>query len=124
MEKERNQIRASQNAAIQRDRARDGSDHAAESTHSAPGIADTPDLLGRPAIQGRGNAPVRAAVLQRMQQTYGNRAVQRYLSQARAAPAPARRATRGVVQRDEGDGTSTGGSTATLDRPQTNGPAT
>ncbi len=35
-------------------------------------------LLGNPALSGRGNAPVRAAVIQQAQQTHGNRAVQRY----------------------------------------------
>ena len=41
-------------------------------------------------IRGRGNTPMRTAMLQRMQQTYGNRALQRYLSaQRRASPASA-----------------------------------
>jgi hypothetical protein len=35
-------------------------------------------LLSNPMLSGRGNAPVRAAVMQRAQQTHGNRAVQRY----------------------------------------------
>ena len=35
-------------------------------------------LLGNPALSGRGNAPVRTAVIQQAQQTHGNRAVQRY----------------------------------------------
>src|SRR5215218_3593301 len=36
-------------------------------------------LLAHPNIAGRGNGVVRAAALQRMQQTYGNRAVQRFI---------------------------------------------
>src|SRR5690349_17641060 len=36
-------------------------------------------LLANPNIAGRGNGVVRAAALQRMQQTYGNRAVQRFI---------------------------------------------
>jgi hypothetical protein len=36
-------------------------------------------------IRGRGNTPMRTAMLQRMQQTYGNRALQRFLSAQRSA---------------------------------------
>lgn len=47
-------------------------------------------LLGNPALKGRGNGPVRAAVLQRMQQNYGNRATQRFLQRvAHASTHPA-----------------------------------
>ena len=34
-------------------------------------------LVGDPRLGGRGNTPVRSAVMQRAQQTHGNRAVQR-----------------------------------------------
>src|SRR4051794_5536856 len=47
-------------------------------------------LLDSNALDARGNAPVRAAVIQRMQRSYGNRAVQRMLRvQRSAAPASA-----------------------------------
>lgn len=39
-------------------------------------------MLGDPRLNGRGNAPVRVAMMQRMQRTYGNRAVQRSLQRA------------------------------------------
>ncbi|MDQ3928356.1 MAG: hypothetical protein M3328_04310 [Chloroflexota bacterium] len=65
-------------------------------TPSYPGT-----LLGDPRLNGRGNAPVRAAVMQRMQQTYGNRAVQRFLQLQRTtstAPLPVQRAGDGGQQ--------------------------
>src|SRR5215210_6174133 len=40
-------------------------------------------LLDNGGLKGRGNAPVQAEVIQRMQQTYGNRAVQRFLQRSR-----------------------------------------
>jgi hypothetical protein len=47
------------------------------------GPATAPDypvaLLGNPRLNGRGNQPVKTAVMQRMQRTYGNRTVQRML---------------------------------------------
>ena len=44
-------------------------------------------VLGHPHLGGRGNGPVHAAAVQQMQQTYGNRAVQRFLArQAGALP--------------------------------------
>ncbi|HEX9988836.1 MAG TPA: hypothetical protein VGE45_10225 [Chloroflexia bacterium] len=45
-------------------------------------------LLNNPALGGRGNAPVRAAIMRQMQQTYGNKAVQRYLQRARDTATP------------------------------------
>jgi outer membrane protein OmpA-like peptidoglycan-associated protein len=42
-------------------------------------------LLGSSRLDGRGNAPVRAGIIQRMQQTHGNRAVQRFLRVQRNA---------------------------------------
>src|SRR5438067_1285568 len=44
----------------------------------------TPVLSSLPP-PGRGNAPVRASMLQRMQQTYGNRTVQRFLRLQRSS---------------------------------------
>lgn len=43
-------------------------------------------LLGDARLSGRGNGPVRSALVQRMQQSYGNRATQRFLQRS-AAPA-------------------------------------
>ena len=58
------------------------------------GPADMPPaysaaLLTDSRAGARGNAPTRAAALQRMQQTYGNRAVQRFLQRAAQGAAPA-----------------------------------
>lgn len=76
-----------------------------------PGSAS---LLANPSINGRGNAPMRAAAMQSLQQTYGNRALQRMLArqprplisqQATPSPSPALRestlseATSSSVQR-------------------------
>lgn len=55
-------------------------------------------LLSAQMMRGRGNASVRIAALQRAQQTYGNRAVQRALS---GSPALARFS--GVAQRQESE---------------------
>src|SRR4051794_34401530 len=52
-------------------------------------------VLSEPAIGGRGNGPVRAAAVQRMQQTYGNRATRRFLQRTPAGAAPV------SVQRDD-----------------------
>lgn len=52
-------------------------------------IAIEPSLLSDPRFNGRGNGPVRNSIIQGMQQTYGNRAVQRYLrghNRASASP--------------------------------------
>src|SRR5262245_2395107 len=38
------------------------------------------ELLGDQSLDGRGNEPVRVALMRQMQQTYGNRALQRYLT--------------------------------------------
>jgi len=54
----------------------------------AEAVSTNPALLAHPAIGGRGNAPVRAAVLQRMQQTYGNRASVRFVQRVAAEAAP------------------------------------
>jgi len=44
-------------------------------------------VLGQPALRGRGNGPLHIAALQQAQQTYGNRALQRFLAR-QAAPLP------------------------------------
>jgi hypothetical protein len=63
-------------------------DHGPASDHeSTPNYPST--LLGDSRLSGRGNAPVRTAVMQRMQQTVGNRAVQRFLQRAAADTAEA-----------------------------------
>lgn len=49
---------------------------------AAPGAGHAPGVLDHPDIQGRGNAPVRAAALERLQTAYGNRAAQRRLQRA------------------------------------------
>lgn len=45
-------------------------------------------LLADARLNGRGNQPVRTALMRQMQQTYGNRAVQRYLQRAVHRPQP------------------------------------
>lgn len=55
---------------------------AASSHESAPEYPTS--VLNNSSINGRGNAPVKAAVMQRMQQTHGNRAVQRFLQRSAA----------------------------------------
>src|SRR5690349_6881415 len=45
--------------------------------------------LGGHSLSGRGNAPVRAALMLQMQQAYGNRAVQRMLNAQRTPGTPA-----------------------------------
>ncbi len=61
-------------------------------------------LLGDPRLNGRGNAPMKAAVMRQAQRTYGNRAVQRYLYGLAG--------TTVAVQRDP-DGAQTSADTAT-----------
>lgn len=39
-------------------------------------------LMGDPRLNGRGNQPVKTAIMQRMQRSYGNRATQRFLQRA------------------------------------------
>jgi hypothetical protein len=56
--------------------------HATSPTQSAYSNA----MLGSQQLNGRGNAPVRIAMMQRMQQTHGNRAVQRFMQRAPSAP--------------------------------------
>jgi hypothetical protein len=61
-----------------------GARHNGEAAPSYP-----TSLLNDPRINGRGNQPVRTAILQRLQQTYGNRAVQRFLQRKSADAAGA-----------------------------------
>src|SRR4051794_3195104 len=71
--------------------------HRVEQSASEPERASTPEdantnqvpLFSASSLSGRGNAPVRANVMQRMQQTHGNRATGRFLQRAATAPAPA-----------------------------------
>src|SRR5215218_2860855 len=61
---------------------------------SAPDLADGSSapisVLHDPRLDGRGNAPVRIAVMRQAQQTYGNRALRRLIQAQRTAdPAPA-----------------------------------
>lgn len=55
---------------------------------------------GDPRLKGRGNAPVRAAVMQRMQKTYGNRAVQRFLQRS-ASSTPIQRQDESAPEGEE-----------------------
>lgn len=65
-------------------------------------------LLNDPALRGRGNAPVQATLIRNMQQTYGNRALQRCLQglAVQRDPEPAEAA------KDKGDITITFGPNA------------
>ncbi len=58
--------------------------HGSESLPSYPA-----SLLADTRLNGRGNEPVRVALMRQMQQTYGNRAVQRFLQRKARATAPA-----------------------------------
>src|SRR5437763_1521872 len=49
------------------------------------------DLLGDSVLYERGNDPVRIAVMTNAQQTYGNRAVQRFLQRSAAGSVPVQR---------------------------------
>jgi hypothetical protein len=64
--------------------------------------AYAPGLLGDPRLGGRGNGPVRAALVQRMQQTVGNRAAARLIQRMRTGHILPPLA----VQRDDDDNSS------------------
>jgi hypothetical protein len=66
-------------------------DSAAGETATMP--APSPTILGDARLSGRGNAPVRAAAVQRLQQTAGNRATRQFVQRMAADST--------VVQRDE-----------------------
>jgi len=65
--------------------ARPTPDTAANESLTLPAAALSLALLGHPAIGGRGNGAVRAAAIQRLQQSYGNRAVQRMFARTSVA---------------------------------------
>ena len=75
--------------------------HQTEHTHAqratAAGIpairpSQSATKSGNPRLGGRGNGPMHIAMMQSMQQTYGNRAVQRFLQRTPAsAPTPVQR---------------------------------
>jgi hypothetical protein len=78
---------------IEQDKVRQVDHHAANHTMALAGTvgpestaAYSGGLLGDARLSGRGNAPVRAAMMQRAQQTYGNRAVQRFLHRSQLTP--------------------------------------
>src|SRR5437588_13083786 len=77
-------------------------------------------LLSDPRLNGRGNGPVRTALMRQMQQTYGNRAVQRFLQRAKDAATPD--TTPPQLQRNQtkADGPSGGNATAQEPAGQTN----
>ena len=77
--------------AAEKDAATRG--RATETADTAAGISGAPGLIDHLGGPARGNAPVRAAVLQHMQRSYGNQAVQRRLEDAGA-----------IVQREGGSG--------------------
>jgi hypothetical protein len=49
-----------------------------------PSLTAAPSMLGDLRLAGRGNSSLRAAAIQRMQQTHGNRAVQRFIQRTSA----------------------------------------
>ncbi len=76
--------RSAKRGAVQRN-------HAAHSDHVRQTQPDDKPLnsvtmLGNNGLRGRGNAPVQIALMQEMQQTYGNRAVQRFLQRIKTVP--------------------------------------
>jgi hypothetical protein len=76
----------------------------AEAHQLALGTGVSPlTLLAHPAIGGRGNGPVRAAAVQRLQQTAGNRAVQRWLAGPGGRPAFGAVHALQAVQRQDDD---------------------
>lgn len=70
-----------------------GAEHAADEGHTrhssdaSPGYSSS--LAGDSRLRGRGNGSVQRSVLQRLQQTHGNRAVQRILQRSASGPATA-----------------------------------
>ena len=63
-----------------------GNESASE-TIPAPSPADSHSMLREASIGACSNSPVRAAALRTMQQTHGNRAVQRYIQRAKSQQA-------------------------------------
>src|SRR4051812_45394825 len=58
-----------------------GGGSVAEAAPAALTAAPPQTVLGQVALRGRGNGPLHVAALQQVQQTYGNRALQRFLAQ-------------------------------------------
>jgi hypothetical protein len=76
-------------------------------------------LPGDPRLNGRGNQPMNIAVMQRMQQTYGNRAVQRRLANnrgSRVSGGPMQEEGAAARQTAQGQPTTTTGSRAPVQR--------
>src|SRR5438874_7641712 len=84
--------RAKEHADIEHSEGASGDLQANESAPSYP-----QSLLADARLSGRGNEPVRVALMREMQQTYGNRATQRFLQRQRQA----NQATSVPVQRHE-----------------------
>src|SRR5437588_2879327 len=60
---------------------------AAQPTNAPDALPAYPGtLLGDSHLAGRGNRPVQIAVMRQMQQSYGNRAVQRFFDNGRGTP--------------------------------------
>ncbi|MDQ2808828.1 MAG: DUF922 domain-containing Zn-dependent protease [Chloroflexota bacterium] len=108
---------------------RDSPVHSAEAAALPAGLAATDARL-----DGRGNGPVRIAMLQRMQQTYGNRAVQRMMAVQRdpapaapadpqQAPAPPDLSGTAITRELPGHGDTGTGATATAAPPTTAPPS-
>src|SRR3954467_14507004 len=75
-----------------------------EVASSPPACPDS--LLGDRGINGRGNASVRVAIVQRMQQTYGNRATQRMLQRMKSGSEGHDDDVAGRIQQKAGSGTT------------------
>lgn len=77
----RHAAHSAEHRAVQR--AESGEQHTASTPE--PGFmngAQAAQILGRSQLGGRGNGPVRAAMIQQIQKTQGNRAAQRFLQRA------------------------------------------
>jgi hypothetical protein len=81
-------------------------------------------LLGNPVLNGRGNGPVKAAVMRQAQQTYGNRAVQRFIQRCAACngqeepvqrQTPGEQPTQGAAPSNGGGGAAGAGGPARLE---------
>jgi len=68
-------------------------------------------LLSTGKLQGRGNGPVQTSIMQRMQQTQGNRAVQRIIQRSASAPVSQDDDISARIQSKAGSGSSLDGGT-------------
>ena len=75
---------AEEASAIRPQRAEEQPRHDANGQAEASSATRNGDLLGDSRLKGRGNEPVRVALMQDMQQTHGNRAVQRFVQRSSA----------------------------------------